>query len=102
MSVDLTAQRWMIRYSYAIKAANARDGRDGREVNTTYLNNGEEHLSPQEAAAAIARSFRHTGPFEDIEIWQEAPEARDARLANRRREEARDRAGMGWDMGGAN
>ncbi|MCX4550571.1 MULTISPECIES: hypothetical protein [unclassified Streptomyces] len=99
MTSNLTAQRWMIRYSYATDEPYVRNG---RQVNTTYLNNGEESLTPQEAAAAIARDFRHEGPFADIEIWQESEQDRDARLATRRREQARDRMGEGWDMGGAN
>ncbi|MEW2568359.1 hypothetical protein [Streptomyces sp. NPDC047070] len=101
MAVDLTARRWMIRYSYATSAPSLT-ARSGREFNTTFLNGGEENLPPQEAAAAVARDYRHSGPFADIEIWQESEADRDARLAARRREQARDRLGMGWDMGGAN
>lgn len=97
MTANLTAQRWQIRYSYPCDyTAN------GRQVNTTYLNNGEEQLAPEEAAAAIAKNFRHEGPFTDIKVWQETPEERDGRLAARRREQAREEQGIHWAIGGAN
>ncbi|MFF0092723.1 hypothetical protein ACFYSF_22560 [Streptomyces canus] len=99
MAVDINSRRWMIRYTYASDAPFARNG---RLTNMTYLNDGEEKLRPQEAAAAIARQFRHEGPFADIEISQESEQERDRRLAHSRREALRDSQGMGWDMGGAN
>jgi hypothetical protein len=97
MAIDLTAQRWTIRYSYSCGYTP-----NGRQVNTTYPNKGEELLAPQEAAAAIAKTFRHEGPFADIEIAQETPKQRDARLAACRRAEADERNGIWWGMGGAN
>ncbi|MGW6460138.1 hypothetical protein ACWF94_30120 [Streptomyces sp. NPDC055078] len=85
-----TDQRWRIRYSYPAPAA-AWWAKDGLEKNSTFLNNGEERLTPEEAAEIVARQFRHEGPLTDITVWQETPEERDARLAASRR-----------GMGGAN
>lgn len=97
----LTDQRWQIRYSYPAPA-EAWWARDGLEKNTTYLNNGEEKLTPEEAAAIVARNYRHEGPLTDITVWQETPEERDARLAASRRAEADEKNGIWWGMGGAN
>ncbi|MEU2264987.1 hypothetical protein ABZ568_00735 [Streptomyces olindensis] len=93
----LTDQRWRIRYSYS---CNYTD--NGRQRNTTFLNNGVEKLTPEEAVAVVAKTYRHEGPFADIEIWQETPEERDQRLAARAREEANEANGIWWGMGGAN
>lgn len=101
MAIDLTAQRWKISYCYPAPA-EAWWARDGRESNTTYLNNGEEELTPEEAAAIIAKQFRHEGPLTDIKVWQETPEERDQRLAAQRRERANEARGIHWAMGGAN
>ncbi|MET9321961.1 hypothetical protein ABZX75_17465 [Streptomyces sp. NPDC003038] len=97
----LTDRRWKIRYSYPAPA-EAWWARDGLEKNTTYLNNGEEKLTPEEAAAIVAREYRHEGPLTDITVWQETPEERDRRLAAQRKAEADERNGIWWGMGGAN
>ncbi|MFD3609026.1 hypothetical protein ACFWXA_13295 [Streptomyces atroolivaceus] len=97
----LTDQRWQIRYSYPASPA-AYWAKDGLEKNTTYLNNGEEELTPEEAAEIIASQFRHAGPLSDITVWQETPEERDARMAARRKAEADEKNGIWWGMGGAN
>jgi hypothetical protein len=101
MAIDHTRLRWKITYSYPAPA-EAYWARDGREKNTTYLNNGEELLSPEEAAAIIAKKFRHEGPLADIKVWQESPEERDQRLAARSRARFDEARGIHWAMGGAN
>ncbi|MER7477380.1 hypothetical protein ABTX60_06955 [Streptomyces sp. NPDC126510] len=101
MTVDHTRQRWQITYRYPA-SPEAYWARDGRESNTTYLNNGEELLSPEEAAAIVAKQFGHEGPLSDIRVWQESPEERDQRLEARRREKYNEARGHHWAMGGAN
>ncbi|WP_381792927.1 hypothetical protein [Streptomyces niveus] len=97
----ITDQRWRIRYSYPAPPY-AYWAKDGLGKNRTFLNDGEEKLTPEEAAAIIARQFRHEGPLTDITVWQETPEERDARLAALRRAEAAEQNGIWWGMGGAN
>ncbi|MGW3445645.1 hypothetical protein [Streptomyces sp. NPDC001076] len=101
MAFDHTQRRWKISYSYPAHAS-AWWARDGLEKNTTYLNNGEERLTPEEAAATVAKKFRHEGPLTNVTVWQETREERDQRLAARRRAEADEARGVHWAMGGAN
>ncbi|MFE3033039.1 hypothetical protein ACFXKY_15515 [Streptomyces canus] len=101
MAFDHTQRRWKISYSYPAPA-DAYWARDGLLENTTYLNNGEERLRHEEAAAIIAKQFRHEGPLTDVTVWQETPEERDQRMAARQRAEADEARGVHWAMGGAN
>ncbi|MFM9760835.1 hypothetical protein [Streptomyces scabiei] len=53
------------------------------------------------AAAIVADQYRHVD-IADIRMWQESAEERDARLALHRRQEADEKRGVHWAMGGAN
>ncbi|WP_086859767.1 hypothetical protein [Streptomyces milbemycinicus] len=95
MNPALTVQLWKVRYSYAAT--------DGRPEFTSLLSGGQKPLNPEEAAARVARAFRHEGPIEDVAVWQETPDERDARLDFYRRSEAEEnKSGAWWGMGGAN
>ncbi|MEU9405088.1 hypothetical protein AB0E08_05170 [Streptomyces sp. NPDC048281] len=101
----LSARRWKISYTYRCicnpqcywtKIPGRHAGGSG-----TFLNNGEEALGAEAAAAIVAVQHRHVD-IAGIRMWQESAEERDARLALDRRQEADERRGVHWAMGGAN
>ncbi|MFI1100224.1 hypothetical protein [Streptomyces melanogenes] len=101
----LNSRRWKIGYTYRCtcnpqcywaKPLGRHGGGSG-----TFLNNGEEALGAEAAAAIVADQYRHTD-IADIRMWQESVEERDARLALHRRQKADEARGIHWAMGGAN
>ncbi|GHE09217.1 hypothetical protein [Streptomyces alanosinicus] len=101
----LNSCRWKVSYSYACTCRpqcywTTIRGRHSNSVGT-FLNNGEELLGAEAAAALIAQRFGHQ-EIADIRMWQESAEERDARLARDRREAAMAARGIHWAMGGAN
>ncbi|MCX5328097.1 hypothetical protein [Streptomyces sp. NBC_00140] len=102
---QLNRRRWKISYTYRCtcdpqcywtKIPGRHAGGSG-----TFLNNGEEALGAEAAAAIVADQYRHVD-IADIRMWQESAEERDARLALHRSQEADGKRGVHWAMGGAN
>ncbi|MFF7475076.1 hypothetical protein [Streptomyces sp. NPDC008092] len=102
---QLNSRRWKISYTYRCTCDpqcywTKIPGRHSRGSGT-FLNDGEEALGAEAAAAIVADQFRHVD-IADIRMWQESFEGRDARLARHRHEEADEKRGVHWAMGGAN
>ena len=102
---QLNSRRWKISYTYRCtcnpqcywtKLPGRHAGGSG-----TFLNDGEEALGAEAAAAIVADQYGHVD-IADIRMWQEGDEERDARLALNRRQEADEKQGVHWAMGGAN
>ncbi|WP_426797370.1 hypothetical protein [Streptomyces sp. YGL11-2] len=98
-------RRWKVSYTYTCTCKprcywTRIPGRHSLDLGV-FLHRNEETLDAEAAAARTAQQFGHQD-IADIRMWQETAEERDARLARLRREEALERRGVHWAMGGAN